>query len=102
MILLENNFKVKLLTKSKNYAIVVKYLDISGEYMIEDLENRFTFHQNSRFKNDVQHKNIREGCHLLARIIVQFTPESREQSLAITKLEEAMFWANAALARSSK
>jgi len=27
------------------------------------------------------------------------TPESREQSLAITALEEAVMWANAAIAR---
>jgi hypothetical protein len=27
------------------------------------------------------------------------TPPSREQSIAITKLEEALFWTNAAIAR---
>ena len=31
--------------------------------------------------------------------LVRRCPESRETSLALTKLEEAMFWANAAIAR---
>jgi len=29
----------------------------------------------------------------------QLAPESREKSLAITKLEEAVYWLNAAIAR---
>ena len=35
----------------------------------------------------------------LAREINSSTRECREQSLAITSLEEAMFWTNAAIAR---
>lgn len=35
----------------------------------------------------------------LARMILLETPKSREQSLALTKLEEAVMWANAAIAR---
>lgn len=34
--------------------------------------------------------------------ITHKTPKSREQSLAITKVEEAMFWANAAIARNQE
>jgi hypothetical protein len=30
---------------------------------------------------------------------VEHTPESREQSLALTNLEQAVMWANAAIAR---
>ncbi len=36
----------------------------------------------------------------LAQYVLALTPESREQSLAVTKLEEAMMWANAAIARN--
>jgi hypothetical protein len=32
-------------------------------------------------------------------MILDLTPESREQSLAITHLEQATMWANAAIAR---
>ena len=34
-----------------------------------------------------------------AEIIQNLSPESREQSIALTKLEEVVFWANAAIAR---
>lgn len=36
----------------------------------------------------------------LAYMICQNTPTSREQSLALTNLEQAIFWANAAIARN--
>jgi hypothetical protein len=34
-----------------------------------------------------------------ANIVINLTQESRERSLALTKIEEALFWANAAVAR---
>lgn len=34
-----------------------------------------------------------------AEIIENLCPKSREQSLALTRLEESVFWANAAIAR---
>lgn len=42
---------------------------------------------------------IRDAGLTLADLITATTPECREQSLAITALEEAVFWANAAIAR---
>jgi hypothetical protein len=67
---------------------------------VHDLAHRFQFHPaDSQNKKD-DHEAIRAGCLALAELLVQITgPPSREQSLAITKLEEAMFWANAGLAR---
>ena len=66
----------------------------------DDLANRFQFHPaDSQNKKDA-HERIREVCLNAAEEIVETTgAASREQSTAITKLEEAMFWANAALAR---
>lgn len=48
------------------------------------------------------HEYIREVFHNTADHINQYILESREKSLAITKLEEAMFWANAAIARRDR
>lgn len=43
---------------------------------------------------------IRSKCADLALHINDNIPEGREKSLAITHLEEVMFWANAAIARN--
>lgn len=43
---------------------------------------------------------VRDTMKIAADQIMSVTPNSREQSLALTKLEEAMFWANAAVARA--
>lgn len=42
---------------------------------------------------------LRDACRSLAETIVARTPPGREQSCALTALEEAMMWANAAVAR---
>lgn len=45
------------------------------------------------------HQQVREACELAAHKINSIVPDGREKSLALTKLEEAMFWANAGVAR---
>lgn len=47
----------------------------------------------------MQHELVRGICLSTAGDFDGLLPEGREKALAITKLEEAMFWANAALAR---
>lgn len=42
---------------------------------------------------------VRNELASVARKMVDLMPGGREQALVITKLEEAMFWANAGLAR---
>lgn len=42
---------------------------------------------------------LRRRAEDLANAIVELTPKSREQSLALTQLETAAFWAVAAIAR---
>ena len=66
--------------------------------LCEDLPVRFTYHPP---KGDQAQKyvQIRDKAKELAVIMIERCPESRELSLAITKLEEAVFWANAAIAR---
>jgi hypothetical protein len=66
----------------------------------EDLINRFEYHPPINEEVKMRHESIRDTCFNLAEIIVELTPSSREQSLAITKLEEVMMWSNAAIARN--
>ena len=65
----------------------------------DDLKRRFNYHPPDEPMRSMAHTAIREALMAVAADIITQTPASREQSLAITKLEEAMFWANAALAR---
>ena len=69
-----------------------------------DLDRRFSFHP-AAADSDVaaRHERVREVCRRAAGAIVFTTGgPTREQSLAVTALEEAMFWANAAIARHQR
>lgn len=63
-----------------------------------ELDIRFVYHSP---KNDQPQRyvQLRGEAKLLAQTILRNCPESRERSLALTNLEEAIFWANAAIAR---
>ena len=66
-----------------------------------DLHNRFAYHPPRPDTDDAdRHGEVRQQCFNLASIINDACPDSREKSLAITHLEEAMMWANAAIARN--
>jgi hypothetical protein len=67
----------------------------------EDLENRFAFHPPADLNVKQKHDAVRNWCLRLSIDINDLIPEdSREKSLAVTSLEEVMFWANAAIARN--
>lgn len=46
------------------------------------------------------HMAVRAAAREFMRAVAAFAPECREASLALTKAEEAMMWANAAIARN--
>lgn len=67
----------------------------------ESLQQRFNYHPPNAPKAS-RHQLVRKVCLEAAEELVDVTgAPTREQSLAITKLEEAMFWANAAIAREA-
>ena len=49
-----------------------------------------------------QHEDVRDTCLWLAKRINHLAPDSREKSLAITNLEQVMFWTQAAIARDGR
>jgi hypothetical protein len=65
-----------------------------------DISGRFDYHKPDQRKSEL-HTDVRNECHRLADLLNTFLPEGREKSLAITHLEETMFWSNAAIARSN-
>lgn len=73
-------------------------------YEIDDttrqrIDNTFTYHAPKPGQAE-RYVGIRESAKQLALIIVSLTPKSREQSLALTHLEECVMHANAAIARN--
>lgn len=67
----------------------------------EDIEHRFAFHAATTDEKRDAHTSVRQACRRLADHINETCPDGREKSLAITAIEEAMFWGNAALARQT-
>ena len=65
----------------------------------EDLLKRFTYHPPKNNQPE-RYKIIREEAHKLAVGISIMAPKSRELALALTNLEQFVFWANAAIARN--
>ena len=63
------------------------------------IENAFTYHAPKAGQPE-KYQAIRDKCKELAYLIQDLVPESREQSLALTKLEEVSMWANAGIARN--
>ena len=65
-----------------------------------DLAKRFTYHPPKDDDQAIRYEKIRDWGYQLATSIIKTTPPSREQSLALTALEECVMWANAAIARN--
>lgn len=64
-----------------------------------DTDNRFKYHPPIDESSALRHEAVREIHKDVAEWAVDNIQGSRELSLAITKLEESMFWMNAAIAR---
>lgn len=64
----------------------------------DEIVVRFTHHPPTD-DQAARYIELRAAAAGLAELIINSTPPSREQSLAITALEESVMWANAAIAR---
>lgn len=65
----------------------------------EQIEKAFTYHPPKEGQAE-KYAQLRALVKVVAQDIDEKCPNSREKSLALTKLEEAMFWANASIARN--
>lgn len=64
-----------------------------------ELEKRFSYHAPKDGQPE-RYEKMRDKFKDLATYIIENTPDSREQSVAITNLEDSMMWSNAAIARN--
>lgn len=63
------------------------------------IRERFTFYLSRDPEIIDAHKQIRLTCEALALLIDAYVPDGREKEISLIKIEEASFWANAAISR---
>ena len=67
--------------------------------MVSQIEKAFAYHELDDDGREVC-ASVRSKARSLAHYINKTVPDSREKSLAMTKLEECVMWANAGIARN--
>jgi hypothetical protein len=63
------------------------------------LDNIYKYHA-PKDDQPRRYKALRIEARCLAELFISCCPESRERSLALTNLEQAVMWANAAIANN--
>jgi hypothetical protein len=67
----------------------------------EQIVNIFTYHKPFG-SQPARYEFLRSAAKDMAALIQMHCPESREKSLAITNLQQAIMWANASIAINEK
>ena len=67
--------------------------------MDKQIETNFSYHA-PREGQPKLYEDLRANAKSLAYLIKHTVPEGREKALALTNLEQAVFWANAGIARN--
>ena len=65
----------------------------------EQIENNFKHHELKPGQTE-KYNLLRQKTKELAYLVDDLCPNSRERALAMTKLEEAVMWANSSIARN--
>lgn len=65
------------------------------------ISHDFGYHPPKGIERTRQHEDVRAELAFTAKVMDRLLPPGREKALVRTKLEEAMFWANAAVARQT-
>ena len=65
----------------------------------KQINNNFKYHVPKENQPQI-YETIRATGKNFAEVVNTYCPNSREKSIAITKIEEAVMWANAAIARN--
>ncbi|MBR9800270.1 hypothetical protein GYB59_00590 [bacterium] len=65
----------------------------------EEFHKRFSHHPPKDEHTIKRHEKVRNSIRRCVSDLLTVVPKCREQSAMLTKLEEAMFWGNAAVAR---
>lgn len=64
------------------------------------MDERFKHHPPKGEGTVAKHQAAREAADAFFKVIEEVATPSREKALSITKVEEAMFWLNADIARN--
>ena len=67
--------------------------------MNPNIEKNFTYHPPKEGQPQI-YTEIRNTAKEFATLLDRVCPDGREKSLALTKLEECVMWANAGIARN--
>lgn len=76
-------------------------LNATDKQLLDRIENDFTYHP-PRGDQAERYVQLRQMAKSMALQIVGLCPDGRERSLALTHLEDAVMWANAAIARHAE
>lgn len=71
-----------------------------NERTADQINNNFQYHAPKEGQPE-KYNELRAKAKEFAEAINELCPDSREKSVALTELETAMMWANAAVARNS-
>ena len=66
----------------------------------DDIDRIFDTHRPQSIEDELAHEQVRQAFKDMARLVSNL-PDGRERSIVMTKLEEASFFAHAAIGRGS-